>query len=135
MERLRYEAVRLAVAREELERRLSHLAVVKDTLRQALHTEPGDRAAVTAAGPVRTAIRVTVPMREPGMDLTALPGIYRRLAQILQDAQVPLQAAELTRLMGLDPTPSAVEGVRAKAKRLVMREWAVQVDGGRFASS
>ncbi|MFE2111585.1 hypothetical protein ACFXAF_37780, partial [Kitasatospora sp. NPDC059463] len=85
------------------------------------------------AGP-GAGIRVTVPVREPGMDLTALPGIYRRLAQILNDSRTSLQAHELTRLLGLELTASAVEGVRARAKRLVARGWAVQAGRGRFAA-
>ncbi|MFE2178765.1 hypothetical protein ACFXAM_37560, partial [Kitasatospora sp. NPDC059462] len=94
---------------------------------------PADGAVAAGAGP-GAGIRVTVPVREPGMDLTALPGIYRRLAQILNDSRTSLQAHELTRLLGLELTASAVEGVRARAKRLVARGWAVQAGRGRFAA-
>ncbi|MGW0884925.1 hypothetical protein [Streptomyces sp. NPDC002671] len=138
VERLRYEAARVAVALKEVEGELARLVSVREALQQrTLRPEHGDRwdtAVPRAAGAAGGGIRVTVPDREPGMDLTALPGTYRKLAQILQGSQVPLQASELTRLLGIELTASAVEGVRAKAKRLVVHGWAVQADRGRFAS-
>ncbi|WP_051745597.1 hypothetical protein [Streptomyces yerevanensis] len=104
-----------------------------------LSAEPGDRGSGVAIGPAGTGsgggIRVAVPVREPGMGLTALPGIYRQLAQVLEASSESLQAGELTRLLGLEATASAVEGVRGKAKRLMVRGWAVQAGRGRFASA
>lgn len=137
VERLRGEAARLAAALGKAETELSRLVNARETLREVLRAEPDRSGAMgicpADAGP-RGGIRVTVPTREPGMGLTTLPWIYRRLAMALEASQEPLQARELTRLLGLEMTTSAVEGVRAKAKRLVMRGWAVQADRGRFAS-
>ncbi|MEV7612150.1 hypothetical protein [Streptomyces sp. NPDC089799] len=145
VERLRCEGAQLALALGEVERELSRLASAREAMRRAhraLRTDLGDCEDPTAAGGADAAggglgggIRVTVPTREPGMDLTALPGIYRNLAQVLNESRTTLQAHELTRLLGLEPTASSVEGVRARAKRLVARGWAVQADRGRFASS
>ncbi|MET8622830.1 hypothetical protein ABZW30_03550 [Kitasatospora sp. NPDC004669] len=136
VERLRGEAARLAAALGEAEAELSRLVIARETLRDVLRAEPGDRGSAVAIGPagagLEGGIRVAVPVREPGMGLTALPGIYRQLAQALEASPEPLQAGELTRLLGLEATASAVEGVRGKAKRLVVRGWAVQADRGRF---
>ncbi|MGW3658142.1 hypothetical protein ACWD6R_21730 [Streptomyces sp. NPDC005151] len=138
VERLQGEAARLAAALGEAESELSRLVIARETLREVLCAEPCDRSGAMAPGPAGAGlggeIRVTVPKREPDMGLTALPGIYRELAQALIASQEPLRARELTRLLGLEVTASAVQGVRAKAKRLVVRGWAVQADRGRFAS-
>lgn len=139
VERLRSEAARLAGELGEAEAELSRLVIARETLREVLNAGPGDRGGAVAIGPAGTGadggIRVFVPVWEPGMALAALPGIYRQLAQALEASSEPLQAGELTRLLGLEATASAVEGVRGKAKRLVVRGWAVQAGRGRFASA
>jgi hypothetical protein len=139
VERLRGEAARLAAALGEAEAVLSRLVIARETLRDVLRAEPGDRAGAVAIGPAGAGldggIRVAVPVRAPGMGLSALPGIYRELARALEESPEPLQAGELTRLLGLESTASTVEGVRGKAKRLVARGWAVQADRGRFTSA
>ncbi|MGW4894127.1 hypothetical protein ACWEQL_17925 [Kitasatospora sp. NPDC004240] len=127
----------MAAALGEAEAELSRLVIARETLRDVLHGRPDGRGAAVAIGPAIAGadggIRVAVPVREPGMGLGALPPIYRELAQALGASPEPLQAGELARLLGLEATASVVEGVRAKAKRLVVRGWAVQADRGRFA--
>ena len=139
VERLRGEAARLAAALGEAEAELSRLVIARETLCDVLRAEPGDRGGAVAIGPARAGadggIRVAVPVRGPGMGSVVLPPIYRQLAEVLEASGELLQAGELTRLLGLEATASAVEGVRAKAKRLVVRGWAVQADRGRFASA
>lgn len=137
VERLRSEAARLAAALGEAEAEVSRLVIARETLRDVLRGEsagPGGAVAIGPAGAMADGgVRVAVPTREPGMGLDVLPPIYRELAQVLGASPEPLQAGELARLLGLEATVSVVEGVRAKAKRLVVRGWAVQADRGRFA--
>ncbi|MFF2149343.1 hypothetical protein [Kitasatospora sp. NPDC058190] len=139
VERLRGEAARLAAALGEAEAELSRLVIARETLRDVLRSEPGDRGGAVAIGPAGAGadggVRVAVPVREPGMGLVVLPPIYRELAQVLEASAEPLSAGGLARLLGLEATASVVEGVRAKAKRLIVRGWAVQADRGRFASA
>lgn len=103
-ERLRGEAARLAGALGEAEAELSRLVIARETLREVLNAGPGDRGGEVAIGPAGTGagggIRVSVPVRESGMGLTALPGVYWRLAQALEASPEPLAAGELTRLLG-----------------------------------
>ena len=77
-----------------------------------------------------------IPVWRVGLARSALSADYQRIVQALADrgrlGQGALTCQEMAALFGLDPVPGTVEGLRAKAKRLVARGWLVESAPGRF---
>jgi len=78
--------------------------------------------------------RSTVPQRETGMAASVLAPDYQRIVPVL-DSEAGcggMRCRQPAVARGLDTVPAKVEGLRSKAKRLVEREWALQVRPGVF---
>ncbi|WP_152646212.1 hypothetical protein [Streptacidiphilus albus] len=136
---LREEAVRVTADLEEAERALAHVAITRATLGLVVAGRPvvvqaEIPATQSPAGTVGggTACAVSLPPWREDLTVAALPDHYQRLWLALRDAVAPVRARELAVLLGLEPSASKVEGVRAKLKRLVDRGWAVEESAGVF---
>ncbi|MCX4564571.1 hypothetical protein OHA02_51690 [Streptomyces phaeochromogenes] len=73
-----------------------------------------------------------VPHWTPELAVEVLPGSYRDVVEVLQDAVHPMRAHHLCAALGLSTDKSKVEGFRAKLKRLVERGWLVEEEPGLF---
>lgn len=126
----------LAVERE----RLSRLAITRETLAELAAEMPVspelpgssglrervvdgsvEPAALTASSPLVGVL--TVPHREPGMDLGVLPADYRDIVEVVADAPGPIRAKQVVPRVGLVVPAGKIEGTRSKLKRLVARGW------------
>ncbi|MFI2304679.1 hypothetical protein ACH5AL_38555 [Actinacidiphila glaucinigra] len=90
-----------------------------------------DERPVPVAGAVPGSV---VPARRAGLDPAVLAPDYRRLMDILagRDGEA-MDCRQLAAALGLAPVPAKVEGVRSKAKRLVVRGWLVEETPGMFS--
>jgi hypothetical protein len=135
---------------EELTRRLaeregvlSRLQITRETMTEILS---GDETVSVAgaeadAGEAETVPRLPagspvgvrlVPQWMPGLAVGVLPGSYRDVVEVLQDAVHPMRAHHLCAALGLSTDKSKVEGFRAKLKRLVERGWLAEEEPGLF---
>ncbi|MFE3643925.1 hypothetical protein ACFXOM_23485 [Streptomyces sp. NPDC059169] len=73
-----------------------------------------------------------VPHWTPGLAVGVLPGSYRDIVEVLQDAVHPMRAHHLCAALGLSTDKSKVEGFRSKLKRLVERGWLMEEEPGLF---
>jgi hypothetical protein len=141
VDELRQEAARVAVALSEAERALEHVSITRATLAAVL---AGHGAVAGLAQGVDVPERegafggVGEPARVPrwraGLTEAHLPAGYRRLWLAVLGASGPVRAQELARGLGLEPTPTKVEGLRSRLKRLVARGWVAESAPGVFAA-
>ncbi|MFF3256721.1 hypothetical protein ACFYWP_38400 [Actinacidiphila glaucinigra] len=113
-----------------------------ETVGQVLAEPRGRKGAPVAASdaqpvPVAGAVRGSVvPTWRVGLDPAVLAPDYRRLMDIVADpvrsGGEAMDCRQLAVAFGLAPVPAKVEGVRAKAKRLVARGWLVEEAPGSF---
>jgi len=100
--------------------------VASDPLDADAPSPPGD--AVKA--------RSQVPVWREGLAWSVLSVDYQRIVRVLADRsrlhQGPLTCQEMATAFGMDAVPARVEGLRAKAKRLVARGWLAEPGSGRF---
>ena len=127
VEELREQAARVAAQLGEAELALEHVVITKATL--ALVLAGPDRQEDALPG---KAGRVPVPMWTAGLDERALPAGYRELWGILAKTPEGVRCKAVAVLLGLEPVPKKVEGVRSKLRRLVRRGWAVEAVPGLF---
>ncbi|MCZ4510042.1 hypothetical protein O3Q52_17945 [Streptomyces sp. ActVer] len=73
-----------------------------------------------------------VPQWTPGLAVGVLPGSYRDIVEVLQDAVRPMRAHHICAALGLSTDKSKVEGFRSKLKRLAGRGWLVEEEPGLF---
>lgn len=73
-----------------------------------------------------------VPRWTPELAVGVLPGSYRDIVEVLQDAVHPMRAHHLCAALGLSTDKSKVEGFRSKLKRLVERGWLMEEEPGLF---
>jgi hypothetical protein len=78
----------------------------------------------------------TVPSWHEGLPVTVLAPDYQRILDMVanRSGQEPVRAKEITVVLGLEPSPAKVEGVRSKARRLAERGWLVQEASGMFTA-
>nr|WSX75791.1 hypothetical protein OH826_19220 [Streptomyces sp. NBC_00899] len=80
--------------------------------------------------------RSQVPVWREGLARSVLSVDYQRIVQVLADRsrlhQGPLTCQEMAAVFGMDVVPARVEGLRAKAKRLVTRGWLTELSPGQF---
>ncbi|MDX2939256.1 hypothetical protein [Streptomyces ipomoeae] len=121
---------------------------VGEVLAPADETEHGhdqaDRTAPVAAGqaeeasstPEAAKAKSQVPVWREGLAWSVLSVDYQRILNALADrarlGQGPLTCQEMAALFGMDVVPARVEALRAKAKRLVARDWLAEPAPGRF---
>lgn len=117
--------------------RAVHVEEVLAEVRTRVASEPvavpvaGGDAAGAGYGPVIGVL--TVPPWQPGLDTSVLPQVYRDVLEVLRDAGRPLRAKQIAPALGMPEDASKVEGLRAKLKRLVGRDWLTEQVPGMFA--
>jgi hypothetical protein len=150
VEELQAEADRILAELSEAETVLERRVIARVELAEAL-SAPDDAGGVPAPDPEEeppvmpvspVAVSKTpvagsiVPRRREGLDLKALAPDYRRIVEMLEFepavGQEGLSAKEMAARLGLELVPAKIEGVRSRAKRLVERDWLVQLPSGRF---
>ncbi|WP_415954419.1 hypothetical protein [Streptomyces sp. KLOTTS4A1] len=73
-----------------------------------------------------------VPDRADGMGLEALTSDYRRIVEIVADADGPVMAKDVARSLGRELTPGKVEPVRGQLRKLADRGWLSRTGAGRY---
>ncbi|MDX3540521.1 hypothetical protein PV721_40755 [Streptomyces sp. MB09-01] len=77
-----------------------------------------------------------VPVWRPALSMDALAPHYQRILATLTEqasgGKPVMSCQEITAVLGLEPVPASVEGVRSKMKRLADRGWADEPTPGRF---
>jgi hypothetical protein len=141
VEGLREEVARLAEVLEAAEIELDRRVIAREELVEALAVSAAETTAVTRAEaesvPASAPLPgTTVPPWREGLPATALAPDYQRILGVLADrsGQEPVRAKEIAVVLGLEPTPAKVEGVRSKARRLAERGWLLQEASGMFSA-
>lgn len=136
---------------EELSRRLaeredvlSRLQITRETMTEILsgdetvsvagaETDAGEAETEEHRLPAGSPVGVRlVPQWTPELAVGVLPGSYRDIVEVLQDAVHPMRAHHLCAALGLSTDKSKVEGFRSKLKRLVERGWLMEEEPGLF---
>lgn len=136
---------------EELSRRLaeredvlSRLQITRETMTEILsgdetvsvagaEADAGEAETEEHGLPAGSPVGVRlVPQWTPGLVVGVLPGSYRDIVEVLQDAVRPMRAHHLCAALGLSTDKSKVEGFRSKLKRLVERGWLMEEEPGLF---
>lgn len=73
-----------------------------------------------------------VPDRVDGMGLEALTSDYRRIMEIVADADGPVMAKDVAGALGRELTPGKVEPVRGQLRKLADRGWLARTGAGRY---
>lgn len=130
--RLQEEAQRVQAALGEAEREVRWLVNALVTVTEVLAGPPSMVTEPTGSAVTGS----TVPRRETGMAATALAPDYQRILSVLESeaGREGMRCQQLAVALGLEAIPAKVEGLRSKAKRLVEREWALQVRPGVFSA-
>ncbi|UGQ11073.1 hypothetical protein LO772_30400 [Yinghuangia sp. ASG 101] len=137
VEELRAEAERVAAALRDAEAVLERRVIAVAELAEALgEPEPEASAAGSEPEPVEVeavAAGSVVPRRGGRASVAVLAPDYRRIVGLVEEADAAgLRVKELARGLGLELVPGKVEGVRSKAKRLVVRGWLLERVPGVF---
>ncbi|MCX5098062.1 hypothetical protein [Streptomyces sp. NBC_00439] len=143
VEDLREAAARAAAALEAAEIELDRRVIAREELVEALAASAAGTTALTEAETEAESVPASVPLpgttvpswRE-GLPATALSPDYQRILGMLADrpGREPVKAKEIAVMLGLEPTPAKVEGVRSKARRLAERGWLVHEASGMFSA-
>ncbi|MFK4208655.1 hypothetical protein [Streptomyces sp. NPDC030920] len=143
VEDLREAAAWAAAALEAAEIELDRRVIAREELVEALAASAAGTTALTEAETEAESVPAssplpgtTVPSWREGPPATALAPDYQRILGMLADrpGQEPVKAKEIAVMLGLEPTPAKVEGVRSKARRLAERGWLVQEASGMFSA-
>ncbi|MFE3493840.1 hypothetical protein ACFXOS_12125 [Streptomyces sp. NPDC059175] len=141
---LRHQIAELSRRLAEREDVLSRLQITRETMTEIL--SGGETVSVAGAEadvdeaeteehrlPAGSPVGVRlVPHWTPGLAVGVLPGSYRDIVEVLQDAVHPMRAHHLCAALGLSTDKSKVEGFRSKLKRLVERGWLMEEEPGLF---
>ncbi|MFJ3914419.1 hypothetical protein [Streptomyces vinaceus] len=73
-----------------------------------------------------------VPERVDGMGMEVLTSDYRRIMEIVSDADGPVMAKDVARALGRELTPAKVEPVRGQLRKLADRGWLSRTGAGRY---
>lgn len=131
------ELTRRLAERQEV---LSRLQITRETMTEILSgdetvsvagTEADVGLAETEKHRLPVGVRL-VPQWTPELAVGVLPGSYRDIVEVLQDAVHPMRAHHLCAALGLSTDKSKVEGFRSKLKRLVERGWLAEEEPGLF---
>lgn len=147
VEDLREAAARAAVVLEAAEIELDRRVIAREELVEALAVSAAETTAVTGPETDAESVPVPVPVPAPlpgttvppwreGLPVAVLAPDYQRILGMVADrsGQGPVRAKEVAVVLGLEPTPAKVEGVRSKARRLAERGWLVQEASGMFSA-
>ncbi|WP_414166356.1 hypothetical protein ACMATS_00120 [Streptoverticillium reticulum] len=136
---LRVQVAELSEQLEAFEEMLAQVEiarlVVREVLDDAAAEEPVPRPAA-GPGPAEDGSPigvVTVPDRVAGMDTAMLPAGYRDIMEVLTATGRPMRSKAVSVAIGRGESPSKVESVRVKLKRLARRGWLTEGSPGLFA--
>lgn len=73
-----------------------------------------------------------VPDRAEGMGVEVLTSEYRRIMEIVADADGPVMAKDVAIALGRETTPGKVEPVRGQLRKLSDRGWLARTGAGRY---
>ncbi|MFJ2420023.1 hypothetical protein [Streptomyces brevispora] len=73
-----------------------------------------------------------VPGRAEGLGVEVLTSEYRRIMEIVADADGPVMAKDVARVLGRELTPGKVEPVRGQLRKLADRGWLTRTGAGRY---
>ncbi|MFF1422045.1 hypothetical protein [Streptomyces sp. NPDC058280] len=142
VEDLREAAARAAAALEAAAIELDRRVIAREEVVEALAVSAAETTGVIEAEaepvPVPAPLPgTTVPSWQEGLPATVLAPDYQRILGMLVDrpGQEPMRAKEIAVVLGLEPTPAKVEGVRSKARRLAERGWLLQEASGMFSAA
>ncbi|MET7893539.1 hypothetical protein [Streptomyces mirabilis] len=130
--RLREEAELVQAALGEAERGLQRLVDARVTVAEVLAGPPS-----VVAEPQRGSMAGSaVPHRTDDMAASVLAPDYQRIVSVLDSeaGREGMRCQQLAVALRLEVVPAKVEGLRAKAKRLVERGWILQVRPGVFTA-
>ncbi|MFD0629731.1 hypothetical protein ACFQ2K_51190 [Streptomyces sanglieri] len=143
VEGLREAAARAVAVLEAGEIELDRRVIAREELVEALAVSAAGTTAVTEAEAEAESVPApaslpgtTVPSWQEGLPARVLSPDYQRILGMLADlpGREPVKAKEIAVVLGLEPTPAKVEGVRSKARRLAERGWLVQEASGMFSA-
>ncbi len=127
-------AEQLARQLEEVRAEAEELAVAEKVLRR-LEEQVAAEPVVAAPGHVAGRTVLLVPHRERGLDESALPVEYRRVWQVVWQADGAVMAKQVCTALGQDIQPRQVEPMRGKLSRLAQRGWLRKTADGRFTAT
>jgi hypothetical protein len=93
--------------------------------------EPEPEPERVTAGPGAGGMRL-VPDRAEGMGVEVLTSEYRRIMEIVADADGPVMAKDVAIALGRETTPGKVEPVRGQLRKLSDRGWLARTGAGRY---
>jgi hypothetical protein len=136
-EGLRGRIAQLAERLAGVEERLSRLVITRETVEEVLDgsgAEAAPAAVMPGGAPSRyghlpAAGVLAVPPWRAGLEASVLPGAYRDLLEVAEDAGRPLRAGQIAAAAGLGTDKAKVEGLRSKLKRLAERGWLAEDAG------
>ncbi|MFE9360374.1 hypothetical protein ACFYPB_40760 [Streptomyces olivaceoviridis] len=141
LERITDRRGELDVFVEELTRQLHEAQVEREELQVAERVlnrlAEQDRAAAASPSPVRVAGQAVllIPHRGENPDEAALPEDYRKILDIVRNADGPVQVRAVGERLGLDASVRGkLEPLRAKMTKLADRGWLHKRPDGRFTA-
>ncbi|GAA2657924.1 hypothetical protein [Streptomyces lunalinharesii] len=105
-------------------------AEATDCGRRSLGVVPPEPVRVVA-GPGAGGMRL-VPDRAEGLGVEVLTSEYRRIMEIVADADGPVMIKGVARVLGRELTPGKVEPVRGQLRKLADRGWLTRTGAGRY---
>ncbi|MFC5724880.1 hypothetical protein ACFP1Z_32510 [Streptomyces gamaensis] len=135
---LRGQVAELSEQLEAFEEMLAQVEIARLVVREVLDDAAEEPVPRPAAGPGQAGGDspigvVTVPDRAAGMDTSVLPAGYRDIMEVLTAAGRPMRSKAVSVAIGRGESPSKVESVRVKLKRLARRGWLTEDSPGLFA--
>ncbi|MGI3224592.1 hypothetical protein ACRJ4B_12200 [Streptomyces sp. GTA36] len=143
LERITARRSELDTLTEELAKQLQEVQAEREELviaERVLHRlAEQDRAEVEAAAPTPAQVAgravLLIPHREQSPDEAALPTDYRKILQIVRDADGPIQVRSVGEELGLETTVRGkLEPLRAKLTKLADRGWLHKRPDGKYTA-
>ncbi|WP_328930925.1 MULTISPECIES: hypothetical protein [unclassified Streptomyces] len=131
--RLREEADRVQAALVAAEGALVKLAGARETVAEVLGEQAGQGGELARSAVAGS----TVPHRGENAVAQVLAPEYQQILRVLAapEAAGGMRVKQILAGLGWEATPTRVEGVRSRVKRLAARGWAVEVAPNVFASA
>jgi hypothetical protein len=108
------------------------VAVAERVLSRLQEQMAAEEVRVVAVGQVAGQPVLLVPHRAPGMDEQALPSEYRKLPEVVHDADEPVVVKDVCRALDVGIEARHTEAMRSKLNRLAERGWLRKRPTGRF---
>jgi hypothetical protein len=131
--RLREEAEQVQAALVAAEGALVRLAGARETVAEVLGEQPGQGSELTRSAVAGS----TVPHRGKDAVASALAPEYQQILRVLAapEAADGMRVKQILAGLGWETTPTRIEGVRSRVRRLAARGWATEVRPNVFVSA